>query len=851
MTDMPMAGSNLSQSRQQNDFSCLWSRRVGDRSMAVAVTGDGERIVAGADNGAVVCYSRTGRLLWRNRVPEGRPFRIAVSAGAEKTAVGVLNGKRISVFDRDGRAIAHPAVGAQTWAGPAVSADGERIAGGADDGIVRLWDGSGNLIHSFDTGGRFVRKLSMTPDGELIAFGSDDRCVYLLDRSLNLIWKKETGGKVWAGAVVTPDGACIAAGSFDRCLYLFSRSGKTLFRFRTRGGIHAIAVSAHAERIVAGTIAGIVYCVDRSGIPVWKFKTGDSVYGAAVSADGRFAAAASYDRRVYFFDLSGNCLYSHQTPKKPYGIDSTPMGRFIAAAAADGCVYFFENSQAPCERSETISDPALPFDTIVQIRRRYVDNPVLGICMWIDEFEHRLHRRHFKACQSLLTEIHDPGYRLSDHDRLYIDSRKGAFFLSKGLQSRIAGDFAAAKLLVEKSLTCQKRTGYAPSIGQTEMASSLLKTDRKIGEQDQFLGTVQKELLVYGTIESYIIEKSAQDASSTPENCIAAALELGLTAPLATALTSENNRLRKLAVCALERFRSVDTNHRLAGLINDYDPFVRWRSVAWAVRSDLNADAPASSRGTKIGFEPDPEVKYEMACGLSRTGAYSATPALCEMLLDQDADIRWAAARSLAAAGDRRAIPYLRKTKSGKDFLGRSVEIETLKTAMEIRQRHPFPAVSGFLAAKIKHPLSPGRTLEPAVKIQTGEQLVFIAGLYNCRPYTRIRLKCVFQPHHIFFEREDTFESLISQTKPFLFSMPGKTDVLNRLFMEPNLPGTNCRPFSASTWNETETPILEYISFRSPPWEIRRRGDMQVHLEIFDEDGESFESVCKIHLQTS
>ncbi len=281
------------------------------------------------------------------------------------------------------------------WAG--FSPDGRTLAATSSRGVVRLWSwgaGEPKPLRSYRTPGENLSLARYSPDGDRLAIGAVDSTVVIWDVAtgiLSAVYRPTIGyllGLAWS-----PDGQTIAISSdrasisviesstgVERLLIplpnvsascvIYSRGGGTIFVGRDDGVIHefdarsggsrgtfvgheasviAIASSPDGGRIVSVSIDQTVRVWDvrsRRAIAVLRDHRGN-VNGVSFRPDGRFFATASYDKTVRIWDaVSLRCtrvLTGHEA--YIYPVDYSPDGRYLVSGSDDETVRIWDTAQ--------------------------------------------------------------------------------------------------------------------------------------------------------------------------------------------------------------------------------------------------------------------------------------------------------------------------------------------------------------------------------------------------------------------------------------------------------------------------------------------------------------------------
>ncbi|MDR1149265.1 MAG: hypothetical protein LBK66_11605 [Spirochaetaceae bacterium] len=182
------------------------------------------------------------------------------------------------------------------------SPDGLKIASGAGDDTVRIWDAeNGRELHTL-TGHHIVESVAWSPDGHRIASGSRDETVR--------IWDAESGRELHTlkghtydvlSVAWSPDGRRIASGSNDMTVRIWDvESGRELHTLKDSDYIYSVAWSPDGCRIASGSS-------DKT-IKIWDAESGRELHtlkghtydvlSVAWSPDGRRIASGSNDKTV-------------------------------------------------------------------------------------------------------------------------------------------------------------------------------------------------------------------------------------------------------------------------------------------------------------------------------------------------------------------------------------------------------------------------------------------------------------------------------------------------------------------------------------------------------------------------
>jgi WD40 repeat protein len=116
--------------------------------------------------------------------------------------------------------------------GMALSAGGQVLASGGEDGTVRVWDtGTGRPLATFEAHTGTVYSVVLSAGGQVLASGGEDGTVRVWDTGTGrtvAILQGHTGG-IWSVAL-SADGHLVASGSFDGRVKLWVGESGTCLR---------------------------------------------------------------------------------------------------------------------------------------------------------------------------------------------------------------------------------------------------------------------------------------------------------------------------------------------------------------------------------------------------------------------------------------------------------------------------------------------------------------------------------------------------------------------------------------------------------------------------------------------
>ena len=194
---------------------------------------------------------------------------IALRADGRRLAVGAKDGV-LRLWDVQQRRVVHSLVGQAEgqaqWVNDAAWLSESRLADAGSDGATVLWDWRAGQVRARLDHGRGRIVAAYHPGGSVIATGSSGRSITL--------WDAATGAKLGACAghtesvdvvAFSPDGARLASGGSDNTLRLWDwRSGSNVLSLPFQSAVYELAWSPDGTRIVAAVLDGTIVRLEAS-----------------------------------------------------------------------------------------------------------------------------------------------------------------------------------------------------------------------------------------------------------------------------------------------------------------------------------------------------------------------------------------------------------------------------------------------------------------------------------------------------------------------------------------------------------------------------------------------------------
>lgn len=194
--------------------------------------------------------------------------------------------------------------------------DGEVLASGGEDGLIRLWNqASGDSLAMLRGHGAGVTNLAFSPDRRLLASASRDRSVHLWDlQTYRGIVRLEGHTAEVLALAFRPDGRLLAYGSADQTIHLLDPvSFDETSRLEGHdGAVTSLAFGPPGTNLLAsGSTDQVVrlWNLEQNLLPGQLAGHSATINSVAFSPDGRWLASGAADRTIRLWDIPGRRLY--------------------------------------------------------------------------------------------------------------------------------------------------------------------------------------------------------------------------------------------------------------------------------------------------------------------------------------------------------------------------------------------------------------------------------------------------------------------------------------------------------------------------------------------------------------
>ncbi len=259
-----------------------------NRIQAVAFSPNGEQAITGSwDNSVLLWNIKSKKQIRKYRFPADVE---AVAFHPSGDAIGVAYGKKIAVYNLEGKKLYEYKGHTGTVKVIKFSKDGKQILSGGRDNVAILWDIQGKLLTKFKKHSSDVLSVDFSPTQDTIATSSWDKNIFL--------WTKD--GQFIKGL----------SGHNDK--------------------IYAVEYGSEPGQLISAGIDGIRLWDTGTGEIVRNFRTGNYVYDIVFVKNKRdLFLTVGGDNQARLWHTSGNLLQVYEHESDIYSIDIDPNMHYI------------------------------------------------------------------------------------------------------------------------------------------------------------------------------------------------------------------------------------------------------------------------------------------------------------------------------------------------------------------------------------------------------------------------------------------------------------------------------------------------------------------------------------------
>ena len=669
---------------------------------------------------------QTFKSIWSEQL-KNIVHNLAISS--DGNLVVASSGRSFSVFDADGNLrVEEPTAG--DCLAVSISDYGTIVASSSFGGVV-LYSRYGQLLHElFD---ERATSVSISGDGSHVvaALTAEDMVLLFPTNGDPLLWSYQC--KEPTAVATNRDGSMVAIGGANGDIWLVDSQGVMQRHFSAEGCLYGLALDPTGSYLAATPAnRSELYFFSTDGVTEWSKTLSAPSLRVAITDGGQMVACADGERlRLYAQD--GAELTSRNWGVPIFALAMTNDGSRVVTSSSR-TIHYLETSLRfdSTNNSDVVSERL-----ISEIRTRYLDSPADGLCRWFNNFDRCLRQQMYVTCDALLAEIEAGGYELDAAESEYVESRRGALALSRGITHELKKEFDEATkcyhIALEAHKACQNREGE----GQVRV---LLGKIEETSERELLAREFQEQLKILGSGEACLTRRIERASTAELLNVIYSAKEAGHIEPLFAALSKNGDHFSGAAnaSAAFAYLHPGADLSTLLGYFNHPNWFVRWRVCGLVLRYQLQHGPTAEIREAlmaALARETDPDVRRELLSLVTYDADFELTEAILPFLTDSDPEVRFSACKTLGEFGKRNSLLALQDVEEGQTFFGESVTEAAVEAIESIKFRDPALIIDKVVFFGSDSYLEDERRLflprEPVIeaRIQVNN---FHPGLYFC-----------------------------------------------------------------------------------------------------------------------
>lgn len=237
----------------------------------------------------------------------------------------------------------------------ALSPTAHLLAGGYQDGIIRVWDYTTGQLHAClqaPNNDSSLSSVTFSLDGNEVVAGAADGTVFIwavgIDNEKPRVTKKEHEGDIWCIAF-SPDGKHFATASLDATIGIWDAEQGTVIQLLGKEGLEHCGGVQFVQFSPKQGSTHLIAFADAVGY-IWDWTTGvlvakmeghtDVIWSMSYSKDGTRVATASEDQssRIWNSEDGIELVTLHEHTDAVWAVDFSPDGKHVLSASSDSTV---------------------------------------------------------------------------------------------------------------------------------------------------------------------------------------------------------------------------------------------------------------------------------------------------------------------------------------------------------------------------------------------------------------------------------------------------------------------------------------------------------------------------------
>jgi len=224
------------------------------------------------------------------------------------------------------------------------SPEANRLATGGEDGLIRLWNLSGQQLTEFQSHQEVVRSVSFSPNGKRLATVGKEGSVFLWNLSGQKLAEFKGHSGAFLSVSFSPDGQRLATVGEEGSVFLWNLSGQKLAEFKGHSGaVLSVSFSPDGKQLATAGEDQTARLWDLSGKQIAPLKGHQgAVLSVKYSPDGQRLVTAGEDGIARLWDLSGRQIGQIDVYQRVYSrgvyenvslsVSFSPDGKLLATA---------------------------------------------------------------------------------------------------------------------------------------------------------------------------------------------------------------------------------------------------------------------------------------------------------------------------------------------------------------------------------------------------------------------------------------------------------------------------------------------------------------------------------------